>query len=124
MLTVGSICMKIAGRDAGKLGVVLEVLDNTYVLLDGEVRRRKCNILHLEPLGKTVDVKKNATHADVMKALGLKEGKKKTTKAKEKAARPRSVNVKKTYAEAKKAKVAVKKETKTEKPKAAAKKKA
>ncbi len=124
MLTIGSICMKIAGRDAGKLGVVIDIIDSTYVLLDGEVRRKKCNILHLEPMGKSVDVKKNATHADVLKALGIKEGKKKTGKKKDKALRPRSVNVKKKYATAKKAKAAPKKEGKAEKAKVAAKKKA
>ena len=112
MLNVGKVCMKIAGRDAGKLGVVVDVLDDTYVLLDGEVRRRKCNILHLEALDRSVDVKKNASHADVLKALGIKEAKK-STKKKEKLHRPKSVRVKKTYAEAKKEKVkAPKKEAK------------
>ena len=113
MLTVGSICMKIAGRDAGKLGVVLDIIDDTYVLLDGEVRRRKCNILHLEPLGKSVDLKKNATHAEVVKALGITEEKKKTTKKKEKTARPRHVRIKKVYADAKKAKAPKAAEKKT-----------
>ena len=83
MLEVGKVCMKIAGRDAGKLGVVIDILDNTYVVLDGEVRRRKCNIYHLEPLERKVDIKKNASHADVLKALGIIEGKKKTTAKKQ-----------------------------------------
>jgi len=112
MLEVGKVCMKIAGRDAGKVGVVIDILDDTYVLLDGEVRRRKCNILHLEPLEKSVSLKKNASHADVLKALGMKEEKKKVGKKKEKALRPRHMNVKKKYATAKKEKKAVIKETK------------
>lgn len=107
MLEIGRVCMKIAGRDAGKKGIVIDILDDNYVLLDGEVRRRKCNINHLEPLGKTVELKKNASHADVLKALGLKEEKKKIGKKKEKSARPRKVNVKKTYASPKKEKKAV-----------------
>ncbi len=102
MLEVGKVCMKIAGRDAGKFGVVLDVLDDTYVLLDGEVRRRKCNIHHLEPLDRTVDVKKNATHSEVLKALGITEAKKKTKAKKEKVARPLHVRIKKKYATAKK----------------------
>ncbi len=113
MIDIGKVCMKIAGRDAGKVGVVVDILDDTYVLLDGEVRRRKCNILHLEPLGRNVQIKKNASHADVLKALGLKEEKKKAGKKKEKASRPRPMNVKKTYAAPKKEKKAlVKKEVK------------
>ena len=105
MLEIGKIVMKIAGRDAGKTGVVVDIIDDTYVLLDGEVRRRKCNILHLEPLAKSVQIKKNASHSDVLKALGIKEEKKKTAKKKEKGIRPRHVRVKKTYASPKKAKV-------------------
>ena len=122
MLEIGKIVMKIAGRDSGKTGVVIDILDDTYVLLDGEVRRRKCNILHLEPLAKSVQIKKNASHSDVLKALGIKEEKKKTAKKKDKALRPRHVRVKKTYASPKKAKVVkvVKKEAKPKTKKAKA----
>ena len=47
MFEIGKTCLKIAGRDAGKLAVIIDVLDETYVMIDGEVRRRKCNIYHL-----------------------------------------------------------------------------
>ena len=69
MIDIGRICVKIAGRDAGLRCVVVEILDNNYVLIDGETRRRKCNIVHLEPLDKSVDLKKGASHADVAKAV-------------------------------------------------------
>jgi large subunit ribosomal protein L14e len=91
MLEIGRICVKIAGRDAGKKAVVVDVLDEPYVLIDGETRRRKCNVKHLEPLNETIDMSKNATHAEVLKALGLKERKKKAKK--EKTARPRKVKI-------------------------------
>lgn len=113
MLEVGRICMKIAGRDAGKLGVIVEVLDENFVLLDGEVRRRKISIKHLEPINKTVDISKGASHADVLKALGLKEGKKKSDK-KEKGPRPTRVRKSKVSDKPKK----VKKTKTEEKPKA------
>ncbi len=96
MFEVGKVCMKIAGRDAGKLAVIVEILDEPYVMIDGEVRRRKCNILHLEPIERKVDIKKGATHTDVVKALGIKEEKKKKIK-KEKTLRPRSIKVKKVH---------------------------
>lgn len=69
MIDIGRICVKIAGRDAGKKCVVIDVLDANFVMIDGETRRRKCNILHLEPLDKTADVKKNASHAEVAKVF-------------------------------------------------------
>lgn len=90
MIDIGRICVKIAGRDAGKNCVVVDIIDENYVLVDGETRRRKCNILHLEPLDKTADLAKGASHAEVTKvfeALGYGIH---VTKAKPKTApRPR-----------------------------------
>ena len=69
MFDVGRLCVKIAGRDASKKCVVVEVLDRTYVLVDGETRRRKCNIAHLEPMDMVVDIQKGASHEAVSAAL-------------------------------------------------------
>jgi large subunit ribosomal protein L14e len=85
MIDIGRVCVKIAGRDAGKRCVVVDVLDENYVLVDGETRRRKCNILHLEPLDKTVEITKGASHAEVAKAaaaLGWTSVEPKTRQAK------------------------------------------
>lgn len=73
MLEVGRLCIKTAGRDAMSHCVVVEVIDSTYVLVDGNTRRRKVSINHLEPLNKTLDVKAGASSEDVKKALE-KEG--------------------------------------------------
>lgn len=67
--------MKIAGREAGKFCTVVDTMDKGFVMIDGQVRRKKCNLAHLEPVKKTVDLKKGASHADVVKAfekIGLK----------------------------------------------------
>lgn len=88
MLETGRVCMKIAGRDAGKVAVIIDVLDENYVLIDGAVRRRKCNIKHLEPMDKKVKIAKNASHTDVLKALDMKEEKGKKKEKKEKGPRP------------------------------------
>lgn len=69
MIEIGRICVKIAGRDAGKRCVIVDVIDNNYVLIDGETRRRKSNMMHLEPLDKTVEISKNASHEAVAKAV-------------------------------------------------------
>ena len=57
MMTVGRLCMKIAGRDAGKKCVIVEDLGKGYFLIDGETRRRKCNVTHLEPLTEVLNIK-------------------------------------------------------------------
>jgi len=88
MFEIGRLCVKIAGRDAKGRCLVVDVLDNHFVLIDGQVRRRKCNISHLEPLDSVLKIKKNASHAEVVKALdsaGIKaapESKKKEQKEK------------------------------------------
>ena len=74
LFSVGRLCLKIAGRDADKKCVVIETVDNHYVIVDGNVRRKKVNINHLEPLAEIVDMKQGASHEEVKKAfakLGL-----------------------------------------------------
>ena len=69
MVDIGRVCVKIAGRDAGKKCVIVDVLGKEMVMIDGETRRRKCNIAHIEPLDKKVDIKKGASHEEVLAAL-------------------------------------------------------
>ncbi len=95
MIEIGRLCIKTAGRDAGKKAIVINIVDKKYVLIDGETRRRKCNTAHLEPLDKVIDIKKEASHEEVKKAfekIGLKA---KDTKPKEKKKRPKKVRKKK-----------------------------
>ncbi|MCK4860057.1 MAG: 50S ribosomal protein L14e, partial [Candidatus Omnitrophica bacterium] len=69
MIEIGRMVVKTAGRDADKKAVIIDILDGKFVLIDGETRRRKCNITHLEPLKEVIKVEKNASHEDVSKAL-------------------------------------------------------
>ena len=117
MYTVGTVCIKIAGRDAGNKCVVVEEEKDGYVLIDGAVRRKKCNVKHLEPTGDSVKIKKGASHAEVAKALGIDERK---TKPKKAGARPRKVRKAKVKPETKTAKKVPKPEEKApkEEPKA------
>ncbi len=73
MFEPGRLCVKIAGRDAGKTCVIVKKIDDLIVLIDGETRRRKCNVRHLEPLEKTVDLNEDASH-DEVKAVFEKFG--------------------------------------------------
>jgi len=116
MYEIGTVCVKIAGRDAGKKCVIVEAAKDGFVMIEGETRRRKCNVRHLEMLKQEVKVKSGASHAEVMKALGLTE---KESKSRKPAAKPdaHANRAKKPAKEAKKAKAP--KAAKTEKPKKA-----
>lgn len=69
MFTVGRVCLKKAGRDAGKFCIVIEELENGYVIIDGQTRRKKCNVQHLEPTKKTAKISEKAESEEVKKAL-------------------------------------------------------
>lgn len=115
---VGRVCVKIAGRDARKKCVVVEVIDNNFVLIDGETRRRKCNVAHLEPLNLVIDIKSGAENTEVVKALeteGIVCQLKKESKKEPKPRPKKEKVVKKKPAEAGTEKKEEKVEKKTEK---------
>ena len=89
MFKQGLICRKIAGTEKGHICVILE-RDKNYALIDGDVKRRKCNISHLEPLAFT-EIKKDTPKDEILKILKdsgfevkIKEKKKWMKKHKEK----------------------------------------
>ena len=91
MIKVGRLIVKLAGRDAGLKVVIVDILEEGYILVDGQVRRRKCNILHVEPLDKIIKIKKGASHEEIVEALktiGV-EVKKKKKKDKVKTEKPK-----------------------------------
>jgi large subunit ribosomal protein L14e len=92
---IGRLCVKIAGRDAGKRCVIVDVLDDHYVLIDGETRRRKCNVAHLEPLKKVVEINKGATSPEVSAVLESEGIVVVEKKSKQTPARPKKQHVQK-----------------------------
>ena len=91
MMEVGRLCVKLAGRDAGMKCLIVDVLDNNLVLIDGQTRRRKCNVRHLEPLETVVKIDKGADSATVaseLKKLNVLVSERKTKERKE---RPKKV---------------------------------
>ena len=95
MIKIGQVALKIAGRDSGCLCVIVDVADGNFVVVDGETRRKKCNLKHLAFLDSEVKIKKNASTDEVKKALvsagynikDVKKGKKRTKKEKPKKIR-------------------------------------
>lgn len=69
MLDVGRLCIKTAGRDAMRHCIIIDIIDEKYVLVDGNTRRKKVNKAHLEPLNKIFDIKKNAETKIVFEKL-------------------------------------------------------
>ncbi len=56
-IEVGRICIKTAGREAGKECVIVDVIDKNFVEVVGlDVKNRRCNIKHLEPTGKKIEI--------------------------------------------------------------------
>ena len=72
MMEIGRMCVKIAGRDSNGKCVVIDVIDEKYVIIDGQVRRKKCNITHLEPLNDVLKIKKNESHENIVKLFSEK----------------------------------------------------
>lgn len=73
-LEVGTVCMKIAGREAGKYAVVLKKMDNSFVLITGPklltgVKRRRCNVAQLEPTEHKLEIKEDASEEEVLSAF-------------------------------------------------------
>ncbi len=65
-LEVGSVCVKTTGREAGNRAVVIEEVDDNFVIVQGpRVRKRKCNVLHLVPVGKKISVTRSMSQKDI-----------------------------------------------------------
>jgi len=92
MIEIGRLCVKTAGRDANLKCVVVEIVDKNYVIIDGQTRRKKCNITHLEPLKDTIKIKKGVSHSEIMKEfskLGIELKEKKSKKPKQRPVKKR-----------------------------------
>jgi len=100
-IETGRLVIKTHGRDAGKIGVIVDVIDDNYALLDGQVRRKKTNIKHFMTLEQKIKIKPKATTDTIMgelKNLGIEVIKSKSKPKKEK---PNKTRVKPTEEEKK-----------------------
>ncbi|MEM5778497.1 MAG: 50S ribosomal protein L14e [Candidatus Aenigmatarchaeota archaeon] len=81
MIEPGRVCLKIAGREAGLYCVIVERIDDNFVLITGPktvtgVKRRRCNINHIEPTEHKLEIDSKADDAfieDIWKKSGLIE---------------------------------------------------
>lgn len=70
MLEAGRIVLKIAGREAGKYAVIIENNNDGFVMITGPktitgVKKRRCNINHIEPTENKLDIGSKADDASI-----------------------------------------------------------
>jgi large subunit ribosomal protein L14e len=70
-LALGSVCIKTAGRKTGEKVVVLELDKEKHLatVIGENVKKKKCNLRHLFPTGKTVKLGKGVSQKQVEKLL-------------------------------------------------------
>ncbi|MCE4619074.1 MAG: 50S ribosomal protein L14e [Desulfurococcales archaeon] len=73
-IEVGRICVKLYGREAGRKCVIVDIIDENFVLITGPkqltgVRRRRANVDHIEPLDKKIEISKGASDQEVLEAI-------------------------------------------------------
>ncbi|TFG00457.1 MAG: 50S ribosomal protein L14e [Promethearchaeota archaeon] len=67
---IGRVCVKTMGREAAHYCIIVDIIDKSYLLIDGpKVKRRRCNYKHLEPIDEVVELSKGASHEDVISAI-------------------------------------------------------
>ena len=70
---VGTVGIKIVGREGGMICTVVKKLDKSFVMITGPrlvsgVKRRKCNIAHIEPTNYKLDITEDATDEQIIEA--------------------------------------------------------
>ncbi|MHA1972176.1 MAG: 50S ribosomal protein L14e [Candidatus Hodarchaeales archaeon] len=72
-IEVGRVVVKTAGREALQKAVIVDLVDQNFVLISGAgispVKRRRCNIKHLRPLEISLSIKRGAKDEDIQKAI-------------------------------------------------------
>lgn len=73
-IETGRVCVKTAGKDAGKYCVITKVIDTSFVEITGPkalsgVASQKTNIKHLEATADKVEIAAGAKDEDVLSAV-------------------------------------------------------
>ena len=67
---IGRVCIKTTGHEAQQKCVVVDTGKDNFVIVAGpRVKKRRCNIFHLELLPHTVNIKKGASESEAAEAL-------------------------------------------------------
>lgn len=74
VVEIGRICVKTYGREAGRKCVIVDIIDENFVVVTGPkkltgIRRRRVNVGHIEPVDAKVNIEKGASDEEVEKAI-------------------------------------------------------
>lgn len=104
LMDIGRVCYKIAGRESGKLCVIVDTKTKNNVMVDGNVKRRLCNVSHLEPTDHVLKIKKGISTAELKELMKKEKFEVESRKEKTKVKKEKPVKVKKEVKKVKKAK--------------------
>jgi large subunit ribosomal protein L14e len=73
-IEVGRVCVKVAGREAGRKCVIVDVMDKSFVVVTGPkkitgVKRRRVNINHVAPTEGVIPIKRGASDEEVAQMI-------------------------------------------------------
>jgi large subunit ribosomal protein L14e len=73
-IEIGRICVKIAGREAGRKCIIVDIIDKNFALITGPqkvsgVKRRRSNINHIEPTINKIDIMRGASDDEIIQVL-------------------------------------------------------
>ena len=73
-IEVGRVCVKMAGREAGRKCVIVDVMDKSFVVVTGPkkitgVKRRRVNINHVAPTEGVIPIKRGASDEEVAQMI-------------------------------------------------------
>ena len=74
LFDIGRCCIILRGRRAGRKAIVVDIVDENFVLITGPpqingVKRRRMNIDHLLPTNIRIKIKRGASDEDILKAI-------------------------------------------------------
>ncbi|HDQ59661.1 MAG TPA: 50S ribosomal protein L14e [Candidatus Woesearchaeota archaeon] len=67
MVEVGRVAIKLRGREAGKKAVIVEIVDGNFVVIDGNVKRKRCNVDHLALLPEKLQISSGESSESIKK---------------------------------------------------------
>ena len=72
-MEIGQVCVKTVGREKGKYCVVVKNVDKNFVIVSGPkaltgVKRRRANVIHLQPLQYRLEIKEDASDEEILEA--------------------------------------------------------
>jgi len=78
LIDIGRIVVILRGRRAGKKAVVVDIIDENFVLITGPkelngVKRRRMNIDHIMPLNFKVEIPRGADDSKVLEEVRNKQ---------------------------------------------------